>query len=102
MDYRTNLEKSGKVLVCGAGGFIGSHLVKRLKKEGFWVRGADKLESNKVHPPSHKATEGHGKVIKLPVINKNVMQIPDENHLTGNGYANSWIIDPNEVCSSSL
>lgn len=28
-------------LVCGAGGFIGSHLVKRLKSEGFWVRGAD-------------------------------------------------------------
>lgn len=30
-----------QALVCGAGGFIGSHLVKRLKKEGFWVRGAD-------------------------------------------------------------
>ena len=30
-----------KVLVCGAGGFIGSHMVKRLKKEGFWVRGID-------------------------------------------------------------
>jgi hypothetical protein len=29
------------VLVCGAGGFIGSHLVKRLKKEGMWVRGVD-------------------------------------------------------------
>lgn len=28
-------------LVCGAGGFIGSHLVKRLKDEGFWVRGVD-------------------------------------------------------------
>lgn len=28
-------------LVCGAGGFIGGHLVKRLKKEGFWVRGVD-------------------------------------------------------------
>ena len=28
-------------LVCGAGGFIGSHMVKRLKKEGYWVRGAD-------------------------------------------------------------
>jgi len=28
-------------LVCGAGGFIGSHLVKRLKEEGYWVRGAD-------------------------------------------------------------
>jgi len=28
-------------LVCGAGGFIGSHIVKRLKNEGFWVRGVD-------------------------------------------------------------
>ena len=28
-------------LVCGAGGFIGGHLVKALKKEGFWVRGVD-------------------------------------------------------------
>src|SRR5829696_7361880 len=34
--------KAPKVaLVCGAGGFIGHHLVKRLKREGFWVRGAD-------------------------------------------------------------
>jgi len=30
-----------KALVCGAGGFDGSHMVKRLKKEGFWVRGVD-------------------------------------------------------------
>ena len=30
-----------KALVCGAGGFIGSHLVKRLKKEGYFVRGVD-------------------------------------------------------------
>ena len=30
-----------KALVLGAGGFIGSHLVKRLKEEGFWVRGVD-------------------------------------------------------------
>lgn len=30
-----------KALVCGAGGFIGSHLVRRLKNEGFWVRGVD-------------------------------------------------------------
>src|SRR3954462_3702127 len=28
-------------LVCGAGGFIGGHLVSHLKREGFWVRGVD-------------------------------------------------------------
>jgi GDP-D-mannose 3', 5'-epimerase len=28
-------------VVCGAGGFIGSHLVKRLKSDGYWVRGVD-------------------------------------------------------------
>jgi nucleoside-diphosphate-sugar epimerase len=30
-----------RILVCGAGGFIGHHLVRRLKKEGHWVRGVD-------------------------------------------------------------
>lgn len=30
-----------KALVCGAGGFIGGHLVNRLKSEGYWVRGVD-------------------------------------------------------------
>ena len=30
-----------RVLVCGAGGFIGGHLVARLKDEGYWVCGAD-------------------------------------------------------------
>ena len=30
-----------RALVCGAGGFIGGHLVKKLKKEGYWVRGVD-------------------------------------------------------------
>ena len=28
-------------LVLGAGGFIGSHMVKRLRSEGYWVRGVD-------------------------------------------------------------
>lgn len=36
----TNLSNK-RALVCGAGGFIGSHLVKKLKDEGFWVRGVD-------------------------------------------------------------
>ena len=28
-------------LVLGAGGFIGSHMVKRLREDGYWVRGVD-------------------------------------------------------------
>ena len=32
---------SKTALVLGAGGFIGNHLVSRLKKEGYWVRGVD-------------------------------------------------------------
>ena len=34
-------ERQKTVLVCGAGGFIGSHMVRRLKEEGYWVRGVD-------------------------------------------------------------
>jgi GDP-D-mannose 3',5'-epimerase len=30
-----------KALVCGAGGFIACHLVKKLREEGYWVRGVD-------------------------------------------------------------
>jgi len=30
-----------RALVCGAGGFIGGHLVAKLKQEGYWVRGVD-------------------------------------------------------------
>ena len=38
---RLNMKSSTRVLVTGAGGFIGHHLVKRLKAEGYWVRGVD-------------------------------------------------------------
>ena len=34
-------EHKKTALVLGAGGFIGSHMVKRLKSEGYWVRGVD-------------------------------------------------------------
>jgi len=34
-----------RALVLGAGGFIGGHLVNRLKKEGFWVRGVDRKQN---------------------------------------------------------
>jgi GDP-D-mannose 3',5'-epimerase len=40
-----------RVLVTGAGGFIGHHLISYLKKEGYWVRGVD------VKPPEYSASE---------------------------------------------
>jgi nucleoside-diphosphate-sugar epimerase len=40
-------------LVLGAGGFIGSHMVKRLKSEGYWVRGVD------LKYPEFSDTEAH-------------------------------------------
>lgn len=38
-------------LVCGAGGFIGGHLVRRLKRDGYWVRGVD------IKPPEFAESE---------------------------------------------
>ncbi|MGA2101831.1 MAG: NAD-dependent epimerase/dehydratase family protein, partial [Candidatus Sulfotelmatobacter sp.] len=40
-----------RILVTGAGGFIGHHLVKRLKKDGHWVRGVD------VKHPEYEASD---------------------------------------------
>ena len=42
-----------KALVLGAGGFIGSHMVKRLRSEGYWVRGVD------LKRPEFSPTEAH-------------------------------------------
>ena len=38
---KKSINKRKTALVLGAGGFIGSHMVSRLKSEGFWVRGVD-------------------------------------------------------------
>jgi nucleoside-diphosphate-sugar epimerase len=35
------MEQKEKILVTGAGGFIGHHMVRFLKKKGYWVRGVD-------------------------------------------------------------
>ncbi len=39
------MHRKSRILVTGAGGFIGHHLVRRLKDEGHWVRGADIKET---------------------------------------------------------
>lgn len=45
------MSKKEKVLVTGAGGFIGHHLVTSLKKMGYWVRGVD------IKHPEYSATD---------------------------------------------
>lgn len=47
-----------RVLVNGAGGFIGSHLVKRLKSEGFWVRAVDLKHAEFSHSGAHEFVVG--------------------------------------------
>lgn len=39
------MNTSKTAIVCGAGGFIGGHLVNKLKEEGYWVRGIDLKEN---------------------------------------------------------
>jgi len=47
-----------KVLVNGAGGFIGGHLVKRLKSEGFWIRAVDLKRHEFSDPPADEFIQG--------------------------------------------
>lgn len=60
-------------LVCGAGGFIGSHLVKRLKKEGFWVSGVDLK-----YPEFSKTTADEFVIgdLRDPLICQKILNIP--------------------------
>ena len=41
-------------LICGAGGFIASHLVKRLRNEGYWIRGVDLKEPEFSETAAHE------------------------------------------------
>ncbi len=63
-------------LVLGAGGFIGSHMVKRLKREGFWVRGVD------LKYPEYSETQANdfikGDLRELDLV-KNILRDPDGN-----------------------
>src|SRR5215217_2141851 len=44
-------DSNPRILVTGAGGFIGHHLVTSLKQRGYWVRGVD------MHPPEYTAVD---------------------------------------------
>lgn len=63
-------------LVLGAGGFIGSHLVRKLKEEGFWVRGVD------LKYPEFSATAADDFIIgdlRDPRVVNNIMLLESNN-----------------------
>jgi nucleoside-diphosphate-sugar epimerase len=57
-------------LVCGAGGFIGGHLVSRLKNEGWWVRGVDLKHNEFSQSPADEFVVGD---LRDPRIVANVL-----------------------------
>ena len=59
-----------KALVCGAGGFIGGHLVNRLKSEGYWVRGVDIKENEYDNNNADEFIIGD---LRDPVVTENVV-----------------------------
>jgi len=65
-------------LVLGAGGFIGSHLVRKLKSEGFWVRGVD-LKLPEFSPSA--ADEFVVGDLRDPKVVSRVMFAPDQKSL---------------------
>ncbi len=65
--------KQRTALVCGAGGFIGSHLVKRLKEEGYWVRGVDLKHPEFGQSLADDFTIGD---LRDPVVCRDVTDIP--------------------------
>lgn len=64
-----------RILVCGAGGFIGGHLVKRLKSEGLWVRAVDIKRHEFAEPPADEFIQGD---LRVPEIVRDAVKGVDE------------------------
>ncbi len=69
-----------KALVLGAGGFIGSHMVKRLRADGYWVRGVDLKE------PEFSPTEANEFVYGNLTDRSFVKRVLEYKGSTGNFY----------------
>ena len=67
--------KMRKVLVTGGGGFIGGHLIRRLKEEGYWVRAVDQKHNEYRVPPADEFILGD---LREQALVKDVVQDIDE------------------------
>jgi len=81
-------------LVLGAGGFIGSHMVKRLKEEGYWVRGVD------LHYPEFSPTRADEFVqgdLRDPVFVRQVLEFKGEQGNYHNSVPYQYILPFHEI-----
>jgi nucleoside-diphosphate-sugar epimerase len=79
--------KQKTALVLGGGGFIGGHLAKRLKEEGFWVRVVDIKEKHEFWDHSNICHDYISGDLRDPQIVKNVFRIerdPQNNNIIYN------------------
>jgi GDP-D-mannose 3',5'-epimerase len=91
-------------LVLGAGGFIGGHMVKRLKSEGYWVRGVDK----KLH--EHEYSHAHDFQLADLTSQSDVRKVIDRHFdevyqlaadMGGAGYINTNLYDADVMHNSA-
>ena len=94
-----------KILVCGAGGFIGGHLVKKLKNEGHWVRAVDIKYHEYVESQADEFISGD---LRNPIVVKEVINQPfDEIYqlaadMGGAGFVFSGENDANIMHNSAM
>jgi GDP-D-mannose 3', 5'-epimerase len=92
-------------IVCGAGGFIGSHIVKRLKADGYWVRGADlkfpefeQTEADDFHIADLYQQEQVNRIIDFPA--DVIFQLAAD--MGGAGYINTGDHDADVMNNSAM
>lgn len=94
-----------KAIVCGAGGFIGGHLVKRLKNDGYWVRGVDLKKNEYSHGTADEFIIGD---LTDPSVVSKVLDQPFEEvyqlaaDMGGAGYIFTGENDANVMHNSAL
>ena len=81
-------------LVLGAGGFIGSHMVKRLRSEGYWVRGVDLKYPDYANTEANEFVQGD---LRDPDFVRRVIQYKGENGNFYNSVPYRYILPFNEI-----